>query len=72
MERKLAHIERISWIKPIKDADKIELCEIVERAKGKSLIADIPREGIVVRCIDNGQKILSFKALNPDFLLKYE
>lgn len=46
--------------------------EIVERAKGKSLIADIPREGIVVRCIDNGQKILSFKALNPDFLLKYE
>lgn len=46
--------------------------EIIERAKGKSLIADIPREGIVVRCIDNGQKILSFKAINPDFLLKYE
>ena len=34
--------------------------EIVERAKGKSLIADIPREGIVVRCIDNGQKIPFF------------
>ena len=29
MERKLAHIEKISWIKPIKDADKIELCGIL-------------------------------------------
>jgi hypothetical protein len=45
--------------------------DIVEFSKGKSTVADIPREGIVVRCIENGQKLLSFKAINPDFLLKY-
>ncbi len=45
--------------------------ELVEFSKGKSVLADIPREGVVVRCIENGQKILSFKAINPDFLLKY-
>jgi len=46
--------------------------ELVEFSKGKSVLADIPREGVVVRCIENGKKILSFKAINPDFLLKYE
>lgn len=46
--------------------------EIVEFSKGKSVLADIPREGIVVRCIENGQKLLSFKVINPDFLLKYD
>jgi hypothetical protein len=46
--------------------------EIVEFSKGKSLLADIQREGIVVRCIRGGKKILSFKAINPDFLLKYD
>lgn len=44
----------------------------VEYSKGKSVLADIPREGIVVRCIENGKKIFSFKVINPDFLLKYE
>lgn len=29
MERKLAHIEIIDWIKPIEGADKIELCGIL-------------------------------------------
>ena len=46
--------------------------ELVEFSKGKSVVADIPREGIVVRCIENGQKLLSFKVINPDFLLKYD
>lgn len=46
--------------------------EIVEFSKGKSVLADIPREGIVIRCIENGQKLLSFKVVNPDFLLKYD
>lgn len=32
----------------------------------------IQKIGIVVRCIENGKKILSFKVINPDFLLKYE
>jgi hypothetical protein len=46
--------------------------ELVEFAKGKSTIADIQREGIVVRCIENGKKLMSFKVMNPNFLLKYE
>ena len=45
--------------------------ELVEFSKGKSVLADIPREGVVIRCIENGQKLLSFKVINPDFLLKY-
>lgn len=45
--------------------------ELVEFSKGKSVLASIPREGIVVRCIENGKKLLSFKVINPDFLLKY-
>lgn len=46
--------------------------ELVEFSKGKSVLANIPREGVVVRCIENGQKLLSFKVINPDFLLKYD
>jgi hypothetical protein len=46
--------------------------EIVEFSKGKSTLKDIPREGIVVRCVENGQKLLSFKVINPDFLLKFD
>lgn len=40
----------------------------VESAKGKSTLADIPREGIVVR---NYSRNISFKIINTDFLLKY-
>jgi len=43
--------------------------ETVELAKGKSQLADIEREGIVVR---NHEKNISFKIINPDFLLKHE
>jgi ATP-dependent RNA circularization protein (DNA/RNA ligase family) len=46
--------------------------ELVEFSGGKSVLADIPREGVVIRCIENGQKLLSFKVINPDFLLKYD
>lgn len=46
--------------------------ELVEFSKGKSVInPNVEREGIVVRCIENGKKILSFKVINPLFLLKY-
>lgn len=46
--------------------------ELVEFSKGKSVInPKIEREGIVVRCIENGKKLLSFKVINPDFLLHY-
>jgi len=42
--------------------------EMVNLAKGISRKADIPREGIVVRNYENN---ISFKVVNPDFLLKY-
>jgi len=47
--------------------------ELVEFSKGKSVInPNVEREGIVVRCIENGKKLLSVKIINPDFLLKYK
>lgn len=46
--------------------------ELVEFSKGKSVLANIPREGIVVRCIEDGKKVFSFKVINPNFLLKYD
>jgi len=47
--------------------------EIVEKAKGKSTLNDkVEREGIVVRYVKDGQKLLSFKVINPNFLLKYD
>ncbi len=49
--------------------------ELVELATGKSVLADVQREGIVLRpvkeIVDNTGRI-SFKAINPRFLLKYE
>lgn len=42
--------------------------DMVEYAKGKSVIAPVLREGIVVR---NYYKGISFKVINPDFLLKH-
>lgn len=44
--------------------------EMIEYAKGKSVVnPNIEREGVVVRSIDG---TISFKAINPNFLLKYE
>lgn len=45
--------------------------DFIEFAKGKSTLTNIHREGVVIRCIENGNKIISFKAINNDFLLKY-
>lgn len=45
--------------------------DFVEFSKGKSMLADIPREGVVIRCVAAGRKVFSFKVINPDFLLKY-
>jgi len=41
--------------------------ECVEYAKGKSTLLPVLREGVVVRNYDKG---ISFKIINPDFLLK--
>jgi hypothetical protein len=46
--------------------------DFVEFSKGKSVLANIPREGVVIRCIVDGRKVFSFKVVNPDFLLKYD
>ncbi len=42
---------------------------MVELSKGISIEADIPREGIVVR---NYEANVSFKVINPNFLLKFD
>jgi hypothetical protein len=55
---------------PILDVNfklKDTIKECVEYAKGKSKLLNIFREGIVVR---NYEKGISFKIINPDFLLK--
>lgn len=47
--------------------------DVINYSKGTSKInPKIQREGVVVRCIKDGKKILSFKAINPNFLLKYD
>lgn len=56
---------------PLSELGK-SVSDLVEFSKGTSVLTDIPREGLVVRCIKNGNKILSFKIINPEFLLKYE
>lgn len=46
--------------------------ELVKYASGFSALkADELREGIVLRCIENGQKLLSCKAFNNEYLLKH-
>ncbi len=49
--------------------------ELVELATGRSVLADVQREGIVLRpvkeIVDNTGRI-SFKAINPKFLLKFD
>lgn len=46
--------------------------DFVEFSKGKSVLANIPREGVVIRCVEDGKVIFSFKSINPDFLLAYK
>lgn len=51
--------------------DTMKVSDIVELSKGTSVInPKIKREGIVIRSLDNDR--ISFKAINPEFLLKYK
>lgn len=58
------------------DAHIITLCPemdvtfFINMSKGKSKLADIQREGIVIRSVNRPH--ISFKAINPDFLLKWD
>ena len=47
----------------------ITVDEIVKTASRRSTLANIPMEGIVVRSTD---QTISFKVINPEFLIKYE
>jgi hypothetical protein len=47
--------------------------ELLEHSKGKSVInKNTIREGVVIRLIEDGKKLVSFKVKNPDFLIKHE
>jgi hypothetical protein len=52
------------------------IVDLVNKSIGKSVLhKDAHREGIVIRSVvakDERQSRDSFKAINPDFLLKYE
>lgn len=69
---KLKHVSRVyGQVNTLSDLGST-VQELVEFSKGKSVLANIPREGIVVRCIEDGKKVFSFKVINPNFLLKYD
>lgn len=62
-------------LKPILKLSKLgsTVQELVEFSKGKSVVNPaVEREGVVIRCIENGKKLLSFKVINPEFLLEYQ
>lgn len=45
--------------------------EAIEMSKGKSVINNrTEREGLVFKIVKDGKKLISFKAINPNFLLK--
>ncbi len=68
------HMAGLLWntgIEPVPKVDTMQLKptvqEMVDYANQKSVLLDIPREGIVCRSGD-----ISFKVINPEYLLKYE
>lgn len=47
--------------------------ELLDYSKGKSVLnKDTEREGVVIRLIRDGKKLVSFKVRNPDFLMKWD
>jgi len=59
-------IPNCHWLDKVENTQAI-VQEIVKMSDGKSVLLNIPREGIVWRLVDNPQ--VSFKAINPTFLL---
>lgn len=79
-EKRYANISEIQWACRQLDLKTVPLIEdgfvlkptvqeMVELSKGKSILYPVDREGIVVRSHDQQ---ISFKVINPDFLLKNE
>lgn len=66
-------LQTVPYLGSIKLSQFKSLEELITFAEGKSIInPQIQREGLVLRYIRNGKKILSFKIINNKFLLKYE
>lgn len=63
-------INKFSFVPFLSDTHKIfpNINMMVRHSQSESLLHKIPREGTVWRNYDNG---ISFKVINPDFLLKY-
>jgi len=78
---RLLSILRYLNLKPVPIVDKYSILEKdsdywIEKSKGFSTLnSRIKREGIVVKTLENktwpGLGIISFKAINPEYLLKY-
>ena len=53
--------------------DNYDIPKLVELSKGKSILnPKIMREGVVFRTMKESDSRISFKVINPEFLLKYE
>jgi ATP-dependent RNA circularization protein (DNA/RNA ligase family) len=50
-------------------AEEMDVPYFVDMSNGKSVLADVIREGIVIRSRDES---ISFKSVSPKFLLKYD
>lgn len=59
---------------PLEELAGSTVQEVVEHVKGNSTLAKVKREGSVFRelCAVTGQRGISFKAINSDFLLKFD
>lgn len=63
---------------PILDTNFVltaDIPELVQLSEGRSVLADVTREGIVIRPLTEQRGLMgriSFKAISPSFLLKYE
>lgn len=67
-QNKLSHV-------PILDigyALESDVETILNKSKGKSELFDTEREGVVIRSNNTGPGNFSFKAINPDFLIKHD
>lgn len=61
----------VPFIGDLELSDSVD--NMIEFSKGKSVLnKKINKEGVVIRYTKNGDKKVSFKVVNPDFLLKYE
>ena len=67
------NLQTVPYLGFIKMSQFNNVDDIIKFAEGKSVVnPNIQREGLVFRYIVDGKKVLSFKAINNKFLLKYD